>query len=534
MASIHPRAENQTFATLKPDLEASGERRLAEMEIAALLGAGSLLQKGSKRLHLPKLSRAQAELLTRRLAFTDHLTVGERQVPCEQATLERCYTDLLDLNGQTISGATRKRNEYLTHGFHKYKAKFFPRMARSLINITCGVDGVVLDPFAGSGTTLIEAVMMGIGAVGVDIDPLAAFITHQKLSFLSAADVVALGDRLVRALPNRRFLQQQGRLFTVGRTNKLAYRLPSYIRTKLADAVAADIEAEVDALAGTIHALDDPLIRNAGKLALSHSIATKINLRWMGTGDNRFSLTVTKSSIISIFVQHVRAMARALRRAGMMLPCVDLSRCQAVEGSAVCLPIADESIDGIVTSPPYLPASSGRETYLRSRGPSIIALNLLSEQQLLERETRMMGSILNLQERQELPATICDLVEWMIPQRARAPKAHATATYFNELRASLCEMARVLKPGGKIALVVATVHTFYHLVSRETVRTLDMPASILALLQIGVPLPLKHVETVEIELAKMDFAARPAARGKYSESIVVLEKTHDRPSGGRR
>ena len=35
-----------------------------------------------------------------------------------------------------LSPATRRKNSYLTHNFHKYKAKFFPRLARSLVNMT--------------------------------------------------------------------------------------------------------------------------------------------------------------------------------------------------------------------------------------------------------------------------------------------------------------------------------------------------------------------------------------------------------------
>ena len=519
--------DHGSVATLKPDLEAAGEHRLATMEIEALLGGRLVSGTGSHELVLPELSAAEVELLTRRLAFTDHVTIGGVRARCAQASLERRYGELLDLRRREVSGATRKRNEYLTHGFHKYKAKFFPRMARALINITCGVNGVVLDPFVGSGTTLVEAATMNIRAMGVDIDPLSVFIARQKLDVLSTGDGAAFAERLLRFLPNERFSWRQPQLFSETATEK-GYTLPRYIRIKLGDSLAAEIEMEVWALLGAIRAIDDQLIRGAGMLALSHALATKVNLRWMGTGDNRFSLSVGKSRIVSIFARHVRTMARALRSADTLPDsCAGGSGCHVVEGSALSLPFADESVDGIVTSPPYVPASSGRETYLRSRGPSLVALNLLSEQELVARETRMMGSILNAGVPGELPGDVARLVQWMMPQRARAPKARATATYFGELRVALSEMARVLKPGGKVALVLATTHTYYDLVSRQTVRTLNMPVCVRGLLEVGARLPLHHVDTVEVELAKMDFAARPGARGKYSESIVFFRKRAD-------
>src|SRR5262245_37057073 len=113
-ASLRKAAESTSLATLKPDLEAPGERRLAAMEIAALLRTEIPPQNGANGIHLPKMKRSQLQLLARRLAFTDHLTVANEQVPCTQAVLERRYSELSDLNGTGISGATRRRNDYLT------------------------------------------------------------------------------------------------------------------------------------------------------------------------------------------------------------------------------------------------------------------------------------------------------------------------------------------------------------------------------------------------------------------------------------
>ncbi len=47
----------------------------------------------------------------------------------------------------------------LTHGFHKYPAKFFPELPRWLIKRYSKEGGIVLDPFSGSGTTNVEALV---------------------------------------------------------------------------------------------------------------------------------------------------------------------------------------------------------------------------------------------------------------------------------------------------------------------------------------------------------------------------------------
>lgn len=64
----------------------------------------------------------------------------------------------------------------LTHGFHTYPARMHPAIARSLIASLSAPGARVLDPFCGSGTVAIEAMVAGRRAVGVDLNPLAVRI----------------------------------------------------------------------------------------------------------------------------------------------------------------------------------------------------------------------------------------------------------------------------------------------------------------------------------------------------------------------
>jgi hypothetical protein len=111
--------------------------------------------------------------------------------------------------------------------------------------------------------------------------------------------------------------------------------------------------------------------------------------------------------------------------------------------------LAKNSVRAVVTSPPYLPASSGRETYLRSRAASLIALGLMEEKEILQREQRLLGSILSMPTKNAIvPEQVSSLASWMAPQRVRGPKANPTIAYFEQLAASLREIRRVLVPGG--------------------------------------------------------------------------------------
>jgi len=69
---------------------------------------------------------------------------------------------------------------YATHGLHAYAAKCPPQLVRYGLHYYSKPGEMVLDPMAGSGTTLVEARLMGRHAVGYDIDPLARLIAKVK------------------------------------------------------------------------------------------------------------------------------------------------------------------------------------------------------------------------------------------------------------------------------------------------------------------------------------------------------------------
>ena len=67
-----------------------------------------------------------------------------------------------------------------THYLFRFPAKFHPPVARCLIDRFSRTDDVILDPFCGAGTLLVEALTAGRSAIGIDIDPVAVFISRVK------------------------------------------------------------------------------------------------------------------------------------------------------------------------------------------------------------------------------------------------------------------------------------------------------------------------------------------------------------------
>lgn len=87
-----------------------------------------------------------------------------------------------------------------THAAHPYPAKFIPQIPRALIqDLHPGDDSTVLDPFCGSGTTLVEAAAAGLPAVGIDLHPLACLISKVKVTPLDCSLEEAARAALARA-----------------------------------------------------------------------------------------------------------------------------------------------------------------------------------------------------------------------------------------------------------------------------------------------------------------------------------------------
>lgn len=83
----------------------------------------------------------------------------------------------------------RKRVAGMTHDFYRYPARFSPSFARAAIRTFSNKEDVVLDPFMGGGTTLVEAAASGRQAIGCDINALGVFVSRVKTTLLSDADI---------------------------------------------------------------------------------------------------------------------------------------------------------------------------------------------------------------------------------------------------------------------------------------------------------------------------------------------------------
>jgi adenine-specific DNA methylase len=147
------------------------ELALAELELEAF--DVEFTVRNSLREFILK-NPSNLDLLLRRLAYFKN--VGDRE------------TDYYRLTRYT---KRRSVNHYLTHWIYPYKGKFHPQLIRALLNILKVEAGeTVLDPFIGSGTTAVEAQLLGINCVGRDVSSLCVLQSKVKTESVQAIDKI--------------------------------------------------------------------------------------------------------------------------------------------------------------------------------------------------------------------------------------------------------------------------------------------------------------------------------------------------------
>lgn len=157
------------------------ERELARREVKTLLGAGA--EETEYGLTMPLESEHSEQV--RRLTYFKGININEKLIVPEQARLEAS----INSNGNSwrpevepMPALRRQSTRYSAHGLHEYRGKFNPQVVRAIGNLLdLGDKSAILDPFCGSGTTLLESAHIGWNCGGLDINPLGILIANTKV-----------------------------------------------------------------------------------------------------------------------------------------------------------------------------------------------------------------------------------------------------------------------------------------------------------------------------------------------------------------
>lgn len=356
-------------------------------------------------------------------------------------------------------------SNYGTHGWHRYVGRFPPHLVRSLLNhFGAGPQSVVADPFCGSGTAAVECRLLGIPFVGIEICPLSCLIARTKAGF-------PLDPQLL---------------------SHLAARYRSYYTIAWSEFVSAH-----DASHLTIEAVlgrpGNPVPHFANierwfsaEALLGVSITVQFGMELTGFERDAvlLALSAKMRSIGNVDVDVVRAeyrkqarqgvdvmqlvsrqlekmagdVTRAMKsHAGLLQP---LPTVEIHEGSALEVDLGEQSVDHIVTSPPY-----GVEaiSYLRTHLLSYRSLVAILKHDPYETREKTIGSeyVPKLAENSVTRASaVSSTCEQFFTQEADAiePKYRqrqaAMLQFFDDLLCMGERMSCWLRPHGQIAFVV--------------------------------------------------------------------------------
>jgi len=363
-----------------------------------------------------------------------------------------------------------------THGYLKYPCKFIPHIPRWAIKrYATGSDEVILDPFVGSGTTLVEAAIAGKTALGIDFDPLSRLLAKVKSTPLPISKIYKLKIDLSRLLT---------------RTRKLKGDLPV---PKIPNIDLWFSKKTIDELSRIKQIIEDYYNENNDKdirdflLIAFASIIRKVSFAENQSPKPYVSKKIKKVPK-SVFPTFVNTVDNNLEKM------IEFTKVAKSEGGIIIgddareinknqiKKFSPEGIDLAITSPPYINAFD----YVRSLKLENFWLGFVDNEIIKELKKKQIGTefISNEKYKCELPETGNIRLDNIIKKIYKVDKkrAYVVLKYFNDMKINIEQVFNNLKDGGfycivvgdsKIRGVIVPTHEILIDISREIGFDLD-------------------------------------------------------------
>ncbi|MBL8261059.1 MAG: hypothetical protein JNM58_01440 [Xanthomonadaceae bacterium] len=323
---------------------------------------------------------------------------------------------------------------------HPFPARMAPDLALAFL-AELPADSLVLDPMAGSGTVLRQALALGHRAIGFDMDPLAVLMSRVWTAPINE-DVI---DRELRALMSAAAavdLRSQRLHWHDAETREFVrYWFDAPQRRAL-----TRLAIVLDDLRRTCRSAPRLVALDVISIALSRLIVTKEQGASLArdTSHSRPHRVATESSY-DVNSSFLRSVQQLKKRLAEQRP---THAAQVALGDARDLALAPRSVDAILTSPPYLNAID----YMRGHRLSLVWLGYrLEELRTIRSSTigaeRGAGASLP-KDVHAIASAMCD-VEALAPRQRRMVERYAL-----DLKRMLIQVERVLTLRGQATFVV--------------------------------------------------------------------------------
>jgi len=267
---------------------------------------------------------------------------------------KQVQTTLIGENFEEDWNFAKANTSYLTHGLHEYPARMIPQIAKRLIVTYSNERGNILDPFCGSGTTLVEARLNRRYSVGIDINPFAILLAKVKATPI---DFKTIGFNLVD------FLASVEREYEDAKKNGKLPEPPKHIFWNLLHWFKEPIARDLEFLYQKIAEVKNEDIKDLLKVVFSDTVfrTSNIDLR-----SSRFIRTMPKEKLIdfnpNVLVKFRNKLMNSARQVNLFTTKIksiesewnpDHPVVSVRQKDARKLPFDDEEFDAIITSPPY-------------------------------------------------------------------------------------------------------------------------------------------------------------------------------------
>lgn len=418
----------------------------------------------------------------------------------------------------TFEGRASMANGYPFHNWYNFVLGYtpvFPEYMLEREGIRSGDGKIVLDPFNGSGTTQLVCKLNGIESFGIDANDFMVFAAQQKLNWDIYYDELNREKQLIidtfLVLCENIDWNDLGFLEEKANENRPKALDQRYISDKPLVKINLLREAVDQMVSGSHHDLF--------MFAISSILVPVSNVKY-GPG---FGIGKIKDDVdvLKMFVDKVELMIGDLKK---VTPMQRQTKATTILGDSRKLTeyISENSVSLMITSPPY----PGDHEYTKHSKLELIfrgyATDLVSFRTIKKRMIR--GSTTNIYKEDNeraLVEDICEIHEVTDKIDARLKKDGATSgfeklytkliwEYFGGMASTLSECYKVLKPGGKIALLVSDSHAF-KMVHIQTAEILKL---------IG-----EKIGYVNAEVILWQMKNSTSHKYQLRENILILQKS---------